>query len=302
MAVYLHHPWLFVFGVLGNIVSIFLYISPLPMFVRICKVKSTMGYQVVPYVVALFSAMLWMYYAFLKKKNAFLLISINSFGCLIETIYISIFLAYASKEIKRQAIKLVVLLIGGMYTVIFVTTMFTFSGRLRTNVVGWICVAVSVCVFASPLTIMFQVVRTKSVEFMPFSLSLFLTLTAIVWFGYGMLLEDLCIALPNVVGFILGMVQMVVYGIYRNGRPVIDDDKMVVPPEHVIVNMVVPVAGENSENSEVNNGGDDGSKGFGVGEDNHDKRITSQSSEIAELITIKAIGGDNTSSYDGCSS
>ncbi|CAH9117265.1 unnamed protein product [Cuscuta europaea] len=273
------------------------------MFVRICKAKATMGYQVVPYVVALFSAMLWMYYAFLKKKHAFLLISINSFGCLIETIYISIFLAYASKQTKRQTIKLVVLLIGGMYTVIFVTTMFTFSGRLRINVVGWICVAVSVCVFASPLTIMFQVVRTKSVEFMPFSLSLFLTLTAIVWFGYGMLLEDLCIALPNVVGFILGMVQMVLYGIYRNERPVMDDDKMAVPPEHIIVNMVVPVAGENSENSKVNNGANDGSEGLRVGEDNNDKRITPRSPEIVdEVITIKAIGGDNTSSYGGCSS
>lgn len=58
-----------------------------------------MGYQSVPYVVALFSSMLWMYYAFIKK-NTILLVSINSFGCIVETIYITIFILYASKEAR----------------------------------------------------------------------------------------------------------------------------------------------------------------------------------------------------------
>lgn len=230
----LHHPWVFVFGVLGNIVSLLVFLAPVPTFIRIYKAKSTLGYQSVPYVVSLFSAMLWMYYAFLKK-NVPLLISINSIGCVIETFYISIFVAYASKTARRQTMKTMLLLVGGLYSVIILATMFPFKGTLRVNIVGWICVAFSVCVFAAPLSIVFKVVKTKSVEFMPFNLSFFLTLTAVMWFGYGLLLKDMCIALPNVLGLILGTLQMALYGIYRNKKPVeVSDEKKGSVPEHVI--------------------------------------------------------------------
>ncbi|KAL3835733.1 hypothetical protein ACJIZ3_010469 [Penstemon smallii] len=232
-----HHPWAFTFGVLGNIVSILVYFAPLPTFIRIYKEKSTMGFDSLPYVVALFSAMLWMYYAFLKT-NAVLLISINSFGCIIETIYISMFLFYASKKVKTHTVKLLGLMNVGLFSLIFMLTFFIFGGQSRTQIVGWICVAISVCVFVAPLSIVFQVVRTRSVEFMPFTLSFFLTLSAVMWFSYGLFQRDICIALPNVMGFFLGMLQMLLYGIYRNPKvPEIDEEKKI--GEQVMNNIMV---------------------------------------------------------------
>ncbi|KAI3452557.1 hypothetical protein Pfo_009221 [Paulownia fortunei] len=236
MAIFdIHHPWAFTFGVIGNIISIFVYLSPLPTFIRICKEKSTMGFDSLPYIVALFSAMLWMYYAFLKT-NAILLISINSFGCIIETIYIFIYLFYASKKARSHTAKLFGLMNVGLLSLIFLLTFLIFEGQNRVHVVGWICVAVSVSVFAAPLSIVFQVVRTRSIEFMPFPLSFFLTLSAVVWFAYGLFQKDLCVALPNVLGFFLGLLQMLLYGIFRNVKPEIEEKKL---PEHVINIMVV---------------------------------------------------------------
>ncbi|XP_049343029.1 bidirectional sugar transporter SWEET9-like [Solanum verrucosum] len=209
--------WVFAFGVLGNIVSFFVFLSPLPTFYKMYKKKSTEGYQSIPCVVALFSAMLWIYYAFLKT-NTTLLITINTFGCFVEIIYVGFYLFYASKEARVQTIKLLLLLVVGGFGAIVLVSQFLFEGAVRVQVVGWICLVCSLCVFVAPLCIVKQVIKTKSVEYMPFLLSVFLTLSAVMWFFYGLLLKDFNIAIPNVLGFIFGILQMVLYVMYYNKK------------------------------------------------------------------------------------
>ncbi|XP_061367657.1 bidirectional sugar transporter N3-like [Gastrolobium bilobum] len=212
-----HSTLAFTFGMLGNVISFLVFLAPVPTFYRIYKKKSTEGFQSLPYLVALFSCMLWLYYA-LIKRDAFLLITINSFGCVVEIIYIILYIIYAPRDARNLTIKLFLAMNMGSFALILSVTHLAVHGPLRVQVLGWICVSVSVSVFAAPLSIVAQVVRTKSVEFMPFNLSFTLTLSAIMWFGYGLFLKDICIALPNVLGFALGLLQMLLYSIYRNGN------------------------------------------------------------------------------------
>ncbi|GKV36372.1 hypothetical protein SLEP1_g44513 [Rubroshorea leprosula] len=147
------NTWVLIFGILGNIFSFLVFMAPI--------------------------AMLWIYYALLKS-DAFLLITINSFGCLIETFYIAFYITYASKKARRL------------------------------------------------------VIRTKSVEFMPFNLSLFLTISAIAWLFYGIFLKDLNVAIPNILGFIFGFLQMVLYGIYKNKSKSVMVNGAQLPQQHSI--------------------------------------------------------------------
>ncbi|EMS49335.1 Bidirectional sugar transporter SWEET14 [Triticum urartu] len=202
----------------SNVISFMTYLAPLPTFYRIYKNKSTQGFQSVPYVVALFSAMLWIYYALLKSDE-YLLITINSAGCVIETIYIVLYLAYAHKQARIFTAKILLLLNVGVFGLILLLTLLLTAGERRIVMLGWVCVGFSVSVFVAPLSVIRLVVRTRSVEFMPFSLSLSLTASAVVWFLYGLLIKDKYVALPNILGFAFGVIQMGLYALYRNATP-----------------------------------------------------------------------------------
>ncbi|KAE8023739.1 hypothetical protein FH972_009407 [Carpinus fangiana] len=112
--------------------------------------------------------MLWLYYALLKK-NAELLITINSFGCVVEMIYIAMYIAYAPNVPRKFTVKVFVSMNMGLFSLIALTSHFLVNGSHRVKVLGWICVAIS---------------------------------------------------LPNVLGFVLGLLQMLLYGLYRNSKRV----------------------------------------------------------------------------------
>ncbi|RVW52673.1 Bidirectional sugar transporter SWEET12 [Vitis vinifera] len=214
-----HHPWVFASGILGNLMSFLVYLAPIPTFTRVIKKKSTEGFQSVPYVIALFSAMLWMYYG-LVNTNASFLLSVNGFGCFIEIIYISIYLIFAPRRARILTLRLLLLINLGAFCLILIVTNFMVKRPHRVKAVGWVCL-----IFAR------LVIRTKSVEFMPLPLSICLTLSAVGWFFYGILQMDLYIAMPNTLGFVFGLIQMILYAMYRNSTPVTKEPKL---PEQVI--------------------------------------------------------------------
>ncbi|KAH9728298.1 Bidirectional sugar transporter SWEET9 [Citrus sinensis] len=185
-----------------------------PTFLIIYKKKSSEGYHSIPYVIALSSAMLLLYYGLLKS-NAVLIITINSIGCVIEVIYLMLYLIYAPQKQKSFTIKLILVFNVGAFALMMVIVNFFVKGPNRVTAVGCVCAVYNVAVFSAPLSIMRRVIKTKSVEYMPFSLSFFLTLCATMWFFYGLFVKDMVIALPNVLGFLFGIAQMILYLVYK---------------------------------------------------------------------------------------
>ncbi|GLU20776.1 hypothetical protein SLE2022_369580 [Rubroshorea leprosula] len=247
-----HSPWLFVFGLLGNISSFVVFLAPIPTFYRIWKKKSTEGFHSVPYLIALFSAMLWIYYALLKA-DAFLLITINAFGCFIETIYIVFYITYAPRKARIFTLTLLLLLNFMGFCSILLLTHFLTKASIRVDVLGWICMVFSLIVFVAPLSIMRQVIRTKSVEYMPFNLSLYLTVSAVMWLFYGIFLKDMYVTIPNILGLILGLLQLVLYAMYRNKSKMVMAAQSQSPQDSIDIaklKIQLPNCDKNIENEE----------------------------------------------------
>ncbi|KAI3802562.1 hypothetical protein L1987_30699 [Smallanthus sonchifolius] len=176
----------FALGLLANIGSFMVFLSPLPTFYDVYKKKSTEGFQSIPYVVGLFTSMMSIYYALLKG-DAMILITIRALGIVIQTFYLCVFVYYAPKRSKKDCLKLTMLFI----------------------VIGF--------------GLIIQVIKTKSVEFMPILLSLSVTLSNAMWFVYGLLIGDFNILIPNTLGFTLGIIQVLFYFVYKNKKPDIDE-------------------------------------------------------------------------------
>ena len=158
--------------------------------------KSTGGFSSVPYVVALFSSVLWIFYA-LVKTNSRPLLTINAFGCGVEAAYIVFYLVYAPRRARLRTLAYFLLLDVAAFALIVVVTLCGVPKHLRVKFLGSVCLAFSMAVFVAPLSIIVKVVKTKSVEYMPFLLSLAVFLCGTSWFVYGLLGRDPFVAVSN---------------------------------------------------------------------------------------------------------
>ncbi|KAK6934109.1 SWEET sugar transporter [Dillenia turbinata] len=204
-------------GVAGNIFAFGLFVSPVPTFRRIIRNHSTEHFSGLPYVYALLNCLICLWYGlpFITTDNI-LVTTVNSVGAVFQLIYITLFIAYAEKPKKLKMLGLL-LAVFGLFAIIVVVSLSINEQAMRHIFVGSLTIASLISMFASPLFIINLVIRTKSVEFMPFYLSLSTFLMSASFFAYGLFSDDLFIYIPNGMGTLLGIVQLVLYFYYKGG-------------------------------------------------------------------------------------
>ncbi|XP_044510469.1 bidirectional sugar transporter SWEET1 [Mangifera indica] len=205
----------FIFGIFGNATALFLFLAPTITFKRIITSKSTEQFSGIPYVMTMLNCLLSAWYGlpFISEDNL-LVSTINGAGAAIELLYVLIFLIFAPKKEKAKIFAIFVSVLTVFATVASVSLL-ALHGNARKNFCGFAATIFSVIMYASPLSIMRMVVKTKSVEFMPFFLSLFVFLCGTSFFVYGLLGKDPFVAVPNGFGCGLGAMQLILYFIYH---------------------------------------------------------------------------------------
>ncbi|XP_038984247.1 bidirectional sugar transporter SWEET1a-like [Phoenix dactylifera] len=208
----------FLFGIFGNATALFLFLSPIVTFRRIIKKKLIEDFSGVPYNMTLLNCLLSAWYGLpFVSPNNILVSTINGAGAVIEAVYVVVFIIYAPQKVRSKMLGLFALVVA-VFAAVALVSLLILHGQTRRLFCGFAAAIFSFCMYASPLSVMRLVIRTKSVEFMPFFLSLFVFLCGTSWFIFGLLGHDLFLVVPNGCGSALGAMQLILYAIYRNHK------------------------------------------------------------------------------------
>ncbi|XP_065858562.1 bidirectional sugar transporter SWEET4-like [Euphorbia lathyris] len=216
-----------VVGILGNIISFFLFLSPLPTFIDIWKKKSVKQYSSTPYIATLQNSLVLILYGMpmVHPKNM-LIVTINGIGATIELSYIIVFIVFSNKKSRMKVILILVLQLIFITILTLLVLTLAHTTTKRSLVVGCFSICFNIMMYASPLSIMKLVITTKSVEYMPFFLSFATFCNAAAWGAYAFIHFDVFLVIPNGVGAVLAMFQLLLYAVfYKSTKLQIEERK-----------------------------------------------------------------------------
>ncbi|EEF48987.1 bidirectional sugar transporter SWEET3 [Ricinus communis] len=205
-------------GVMGNAASLLLYAAPILTFARVIRKRSIEEFSCVPYIVTLGNCLLYTWYGLpvvsCRWENL-PLVTINGLGIFFEISFILVYFRFAETRGKIKVAITIIPVILYFAATAAISSFAFHDHHHRKLFTGSVGLLASVGMYGSPLVVMKQVITTKSVEFMPFYLSFFSFLASSLWLTYGLLSHDLFIASPNFLGVPFGIIQLVLYFIYR---------------------------------------------------------------------------------------
>ncbi|EOA14365.1 hypothetical protein CARUB_v10027550mg [Capsella rubella] len=214
-----------VVGIIGNVISFGLFCAPIPTMVKIWKMKSVSEFKPDPYVATVLNCMMWTFYGLpFVQPDSLLVITINGTGLFMELVYVTIFFIFATSPVRRKITIAMVIEVIFMVVVIFCTLYFLHTTKQRSMLIGILCIIFNVIMYAAPLTVMKLVIKTKSVKYMPFFLSLANFMNGVVWVIYACLKFDPYILIPNGLGSLSGIVQLILYVTYYKTTNWNDDE------------------------------------------------------------------------------
>lgn len=211
-------------GWIGTAAALLLFLVPVSTMKEIRRRGSVASYSCVPYTLSLAQCMLWVTYALpvVTPCKTQPLIT-NSLGTALELSYLLVFLRYGGTRRAEIAFQLVAMLVVLGAIVLFALLVAPHIKELKpfppatpplsrqTTVLGFVAAISNVGMYAAPLSVMRTVVRTRSVEFMPLSLTLATGGCSVAWMVWALKAGDDFVLAPNVAGVALTAAQLVLY-------------------------------------------------------------------------------------------
>ncbi|XP_046864989.1 sugar transporter SWEET1-like [Xenia sp. Carnegie-2017] len=184
---------------------------------KIIRSNSTDNVSHLPFLITAFSSFMWVMYGLSKKDSTIVLV--NTIGMILQCTYLICHFIYSKSEpVFRHTVYIMLLTCSLLSYFKFYLP----NEEESVNLMGLTCVVITVIMFGSPLLSFAKILRTRSSESLSFPLSMMTVLNSGLWLLYGHLINDVYIVVPNVLGLILGLLQIVLFCLFpSSGRPVV---------------------------------------------------------------------------------
>jgi len=212
------------FGYAGLVLTVGFLLSPAPTCWQIVRAKSTGQFSPVPNLIGVFNCSLWVYYCAVtmagSTENLVPNLLVNAIGSFLFASYTVVFILYS--RTRWRIVAHAVLAVASFGVLVILLELLVPHLRLdvhwggdsvplKSSICGVITDILNVALYGSPLVVMKNVIRTRSVRYMPLPFSVATFVVSVTWTVQGLLIGNITVVLPNVIGMILSTAQLLLY-------------------------------------------------------------------------------------------
>lgn len=212
-----HEEMLLLYSSAATVLTIGMFASGIPTCLDVARKNDATGVSYATWLTQLANCVLWLKYGILTDNSTVQLV--NGFGCVMDVLYLSIVYMYTKSSTARG--HLFGPYVGTMLTIItalvYIQYMLTEKDS-AISVAGVLAAGFSMVMFATPLLGALEVIKAKSTAGMQFGQSVVFFLCSASWTGFGYMLQDNFILVPNGVGCGFASLQLLLFLLYPAPR------------------------------------------------------------------------------------
>ena len=214
-----------IFGWIGTVLTTFFLITPIVPLLKLMKGEMTVKeYPGVLLICSFMNCVLWADYGLLNDR--FLQYFPNGLGGSITLVFITTFLIYlAEKKIPF------VLLYNLCSLAVICGITFLFFQVIDADVTGIIAVVFNILIYAAPGEKIYTVFKTGNYELIPIWSTIGGCACSACWLIYGLYLPDINVIIPNLLGIIASVIQIIVYLTFKKKAQSKEVDGAIINPE-----------------------------------------------------------------------
>ena len=240
-----------IFGWIGAFISICFFCSPIINFYKLIKKKKQ--YTEINIIIILgnyVSSIVWLIYGY--KISCTQIITCYSIGAFISLVWIWIYLIHMGK--KKMTITVIYALSLSVLTfALYIVLAIIIDDK---DTLGEVCFIVCTLSYISPTQLLIRVLNKKDYRIIQIYSAIISSLGFGSWTIFGLFKFSATIIIPNLVGFIFSAVQIILYRVYKNKKPLDEEigniSNSVIGAVKNVVERTVEIANTLNQNAQNN--------------------------------------------------